>query len=179
MFNLSHRHTPVPDHLKEEEALFKRIPFEQKLQADAMALAQTMILRGLDNPELAYRLKSSAVQYWEYVDKFHPKYKEKVFHKAKELAHQLKQSWEHHPEQFPMPAPQQPGGGGGMGGMAASEKRTVESGFKSWVLPNGNILVKNGSTYSVKVDEATISFSAPENEAIVLALQKIAAREIA
>jgi hypothetical protein len=136
---------------------------------DAGSVAQTMVRHGLEDPADAFD-KQDNVQYWEYVKQFHSDYLEKVFEKAQAIAKDFKFKWKHHPEMFPMPAPKQPGGAGG--GMASTEKRMVES----FVLPSGHVLVKSGSSYSMNVSGETISFSATEDEAFIVAMKNIAAR---
>lgn len=172
MFNFArHRHNPVPKQYQQEQLVFESKPIDQKLQEDALSLAQTMVRHGLKKPEDAYALQDVGVEYWQFINEFHPDYKEKVFQKAELLAEQLGSDFRVHPEMFPMPAPPQPGGGGagapppGGGAMAA------------FVLPDGRILVKRGSTYSVNVGNETLFFSADENDAFQTAMTKIAARE--
>jgi hypothetical protein len=198
-------HRKVPKNLQEEEAIFKQLPFAQKLQQDAIALAQTMVRHGLEKAEDAYDMRNGNVQYWDYIDQFKPKYKEKVLRRAEELAKQLKQNFYAHPEQFPMPAKQQGGAGAPPGGappaMASTDKPLITAIAKimrdeklyedtkndtkaspreveSFVLPDGHILVKTGLIYSIKFGNEKISFTAAKDEAIKVAMENIAAREM-
>ncbi len=172
-------HRKVPKNLQEEEAIFNQLPYEQKLQQDAIGLAQTMVRHGLEKAEDAYDMRNGHVQYWDYIDQFKPKYKQKVLDRAEQLAKELKHNFYAHPEQFPMPSKQQPGAGGGAGGPppAMGSSNTLMQ-VESFVLPDGHILVRTGSDYSVKLGSKNISFTATKDEAIKVAMQKIAAREM-
>lgn len=161
----------MPKNLQEERAIFRSKPFEQKLTEDAGSVAKTMVRHGLEDPLDAFD-KQDNVQYWEYVKQFHPDYLNKVLERAKVVAKDFKYKWENHPEMFPMPAPQQPGGGGAPP-MASTKKKTIES----FVLPDGHVLVKSGSLYSINVSGETISFSAAPKDAFVIAMGKISARK--
>jgi len=165
-------HRKVPKNLQEEEAIFNQIPFQQRLQQDATGLAQTMVRHGLEKAEDAYDMRAGNVQYWDYVEKYHPKYRERVLQKAEELAKQLMHDFYAHPEKFPMPSKQQGGAGG------APPPFGAPPAMASFVLPNGRILVKAGEVYTVKLANEEIAFTADENEAIDVAMQKIAAREM-
>lgn len=145
MFNLArHRNNNVPDRLQDEGVLFQaRINNPQSLMEDAQHLAFTMVRHGLHSAEEGLNEQGN-VEFWEYVKKFHPKYLDKVFELAEQLAKKLSHDFFNHPEKFPIPAGGQGGGGGGMGGpggggppppggdpggapppMASSNKRTV------------------------------------------------------
>ena len=174
MFNLARK--KVPEYLAQEDAIFRSKPFAQKLQEDSMSLAQTMVTHGLE-PEDAFELRSSGVEYWEYVSMFHPHYKQKVFQRAKEMSEQFRHQWDNHPEQFPMPSPKQPGGG--MGGTAATDKKSVYAEIKTVVLPDGKLLIRQGPTYSIRLKDETLYFSANENEAIKVAMEKLSSRDMA
>lgn len=167
MFNYALHRNKVPPKLQQEEFLFNKLPFAQKLQQDATALAQTMVYHGLKDAVDAYDMRNGNVQYWDYVEMFHPKYKDKVLRKAEELAKQLSNDFQNHPEKFPMPAPQQGGAGGAPPGGAMA----------SLILPDGRILIKKASVYSVKVDGEEITFLSEPADAIRVAMEKIAARE--
>lgn len=170
MFNLAHQRNDLPQNLRNEQEVFHATPDAARLQADAKAISKVMVEHGMTDPDDAIG-KLGKVEYWQYLRQFKPDYMKKVLDLARKLAISFAKDFRNNPSKYPMPAPKQPGGG--MPGMAASDKRVVEA----IILPNGAVLVRNGTMYSVNNGRDEIMFSADPDQAIKVAMSKIAARE--
>ena len=163
MFNLARRKEQTSDAFKQEALLFEKTPEQQRIQNDANALVRKMIdpdtLHLAMSAEDAYAQMVRSVKYWYYIEKFHPDYKDEIMPKAEELAESMAEDMRTHPEKYPLPAKEKEGGGGGGGmppPMGAGAGRVV----KSFVLPNGLVMVKSGEEYKVNTGTGTIKVEA-------------------
>ena len=118
MFCLALKRGKSPSGLRQEKELFQaRIKNPKSVLEDAKSLAFVMVRNGLENPRDGL-MQQKNVPYWEYVEKFHPKYMREVMDKARVIARGLSKDFFKHPEKYPMPSKQP--AGGGMGGLGAA-----------------------------------------------------------
>jgi len=178
MFNLARqRYGEIPEAFKQEDMLFRSKPREQNLVEDINGLKRIMVEHGLENPADALSMVGD-VGHWQYLQRFRPKYLKDVFRKVIHPAEQLAEEFEQHPEKFPLPQPPQGGQGQG-GGMppagAASAKRVK---FASFVMPDGEILIKEENDYMLHSDGEVIEFytEAGVSAAMQIAIIRLAAK---
>jgi hypothetical protein len=171
MFNLARRKEQTSDAFKQEALIFEKTPEAQRVQNDTNALVGNMIdpdtLQLRMSAEDSYAQMVRSVKYWYYVEKFHPEYKDDIVPKAEEIAKAKAKDMRIHPEKYPLPAKEKGGGEGGGGGMPPPMGAGVGRTIKSFVLPNGIIMVKSGGKYSVNTGSETVEIeAASDNEAL-------------
>ena len=176
MFNLARRKEQTSDAFKQEALLFETTPEQQRIQNDANALVRKMIdpdtLHLAMSAEDAYAQMVRSVKYWYYIERFHPDYKDEIVPKAEELAESMAEDMRTHPEKYPLPPKKDKGGGGG--GMPPPMGAGAGRVIKSFVLPNGLVMVKSGKGYRVNTETGTIDVEAAgDAEAVRTASLKV------
>ena len=124
MFNFARkRNGDLSKNMVRQKTIFESKPFEQRLKEDGFSLAKIMVGNGLAEPEDALS-HMGGVEYWQYVGKYEPDYLEKVLEQTGKIAKKFSSDFFAHPEKYPLPAKQPPGGAPG-GATASAKKRII------------------------------------------------------